>query len=687
MQGHTPSEVEGFLGARRVALIGASSGARDSWSFNARMTRSLLASSFDEVVLVTRDGDEIAGRATYRSLGEYRNGLAGDLCVLVVPRAQLVTSLESAVEAGWSRFLIITGQLSSDDRHLLSSLTPDTARVWGPNCVGFVVAEGNRRLMASDYTPNLRPGRARIAILSQSGGAVGALATMVEGLGSSVSHLLSVGEEVDVGSDDILHHLATSGDADGVILFVEEARRPERFLAALDACAASGVPVAIVKVGQTQRGRAVAQSHSGALVGDWHDFAAAAVARDVMMCSSLREGAGAMAAATVLRCRGPVGRRIAFFSSSGGSCALACDLAATNGLALAGLTTQTSDTLMELTDHRIEAPNPFDSADGGGTPKTLPTYLDAVGSDPTVDALVLIHGGALYGELIVDELTKERGQRRPTLAVWPGMPAVLRDRLLDDQVLVVDDLGDACRWLSLAADVPDDVELPLQVEDGVETASDDDDRWLSYADGLAVMDRFDIPTASSAVLHNASEIDELLQGGDTPFPVVVKGGNLRGHKARAGGVARNVVEAARLREVAATFIDKFDQAVVERQVPPGVEVLIATRDGAFGSTVTLGIGGVYADVLGNQMTMSLDASEEDFRSAIAGTLVGQVLASTGRPEAARAATADLVTIIGGLRRAMVSELLDTIELNPVIVGEEGVVACDIKARRKTGRTS
>ncbi len=150
---------EGFLEARRVALIGATSGERDMGSYNARMTRSLLASDFDEVVLVSRRESEIAGRRTVPAIGDY-GGEPGDLCVLVVPQGVLVATVDGCISAGWSRFLVITGQVEPANRETLGSMTPGVARIWGPNCTGFFVTQSNRRVMASDFEP---PWRTRAA--------------------------------------------------------------------------------------------------------------------------------------------------------------------------------------------------------------------------------------------------------------------------------------------------------------------------------------------------------------------------------------------------------------------------------------------------------------------------------------------------------------------------------------------
>ena len=392
----------GFLEARRVALIGATSGGRDMGSYNARMTRSVLASDFDEVVLVSRREAEIAGRRTVPAIGDYE-GEPGDLCVLVVPQGVLVATVEGCISAGWSHFLVISGQVEPANRETLRSMTPGVARIWGPNCTGFFVTQSNLRVMASDFEPPWRTGRRRVAVLGQSGGALGNIAVMAAGLGLNVSHVLSTGEEIDVGCEDLLSHIADRRTTDAAIVFVEEARRSLAFLAALDRCAAADIPVIVIKVGRNARARNSALSHSGALVGDWDEFRAATTAHGGIVCTSFREAAGvaAIAANTIGKRHGP---RTAVFTSSGGSGVLVCDLADQAGLELDVFSKRAVGTLTTLAKLGAREVNPFDSAQGGGTPSTLPAYLETVRAEAGIDTVMLLHSGTVYADFIARQL-------------------------------------------------------------------------------------------------------------------------------------------------------------------------------------------------------------------------------------------------------------------------------------------
>jgi acyl-CoA synthetase (NDP forming) len=672
MSNDTPPVAGDFLEAKRVAMIGATAGVRDSWSYNARMTRSLLRSSFDDVVLISRREAVIHGRKAHNHISDVPGG-EGDLCVVVVPHEILPATVADCAQAGWCRVLAITGQLDADDRKAIRAIVPSSARLWGPNCTGFVSVETNRRVMASDYEPVNRQGRRRIAVAGQSGGALNNIAVMAQSFGLNVSHVMSTGEELDLGIEDLLDHLAHSRSTDGVVLFVEQARRPEAFLQALDACAASEIPVMVLKIGRTRKAGAAAETHSGALVGDADEFDALVRQHGGIICDSFRELAG-VASVSVHSHRGP-GRRVAFFTSSGGTGALICDLAERHGLRFADLSPASSEVIGGLARSAIDSVNPFDSAVAGGTPKSLPQYLDAVTVDDNVDTMMLLHGGDVYGDLIADQLENHMASAKTLLAVWPGAPAKLRERLLDVGIAVLDDPGESCRWVGLAAG-------PASLSDEkphLLVAAPDPSAaiHLDYGEASRLLRKSGIDSPLQRYVESHGELDGVVAATDR-FPLFVKATSISGHKAITGGVRGGIRSHSELTEAAVKIMAKHGPIVIEEEAPPGVEVLLAVHDGPLGGIVVIGLGGAYADAFGKQVVLPARSDARTVAGAVAKSPIASVLAAwLGRdnlPEALiRVGVA--ATELGELCRV---EGLASIEVNPLIVSVTRAVACDVK---------
>jgi acyl-CoA synthetase (NDP forming) len=122
--------------------------------------------------------------------------------------------------------------------------------------------------------------------------------------------------------------------------------------------------------------------------------------------------------------------------------------------------------------------------------------------------------------------------------------------------------------------------------------------------------------------------------------------------------------------------------LVEEMVTGAVaEVLLGLcRDPVYGVTLTLGMGGVTAEVLADTVTLVLPVTEAQVLEAAKGLRLWPLLDGyRGRPRADMAAVAAMAVRLGALMLA--DESLEEIEINPVMVRETGAVAVDALVRR------
>jgi len=122
--------------------------------------------------------------------------------------------------------------------------------------------------------------------------------------------------------------------------------------------------------------------------------------------------------------------------------------------------------------------------------------------------------------------------------------------------------------------------------------------------------------------------------------------------------------------------------LVEEMVTGAVaEVLLGLRrDPVYGVTLTLGMGGVTAELLADTVTLVLPVTEDQVLDAARGLRLWPLLDGyRGRPRADMSAVADIAVRLGTLMLADAS--LEEIEINPVLVREKGAVAVDALIRR------
>ena len=111
------------------------------------------------------------------------------------------------------------------------------------------------------------------------------------------------------------------------------------------------------------------------------------------------------------------------------------------------------------------------------------------------------------------------------------------------------------------------------------------------------------------------------------------------------------------------------------------EILLGLRrDPIYGVSLTLGMGGVTAEVLADTVTLILPVTEVEVLTAMQGLRLWPLLDGyRGRARADMAAVAAMAVRLGGLMLA--DQSLEEIEINPILVRPEGAVAVDALIRK------
>ena len=154
---------------------------------------------------------------------------------------------------------------------------PHLLRLLGPNCIGLLSSP--TKLNAS--FAHINAGDGHLAFVSQSGALVTAVLDWADAQAIGFSHIVSLGEHLDVDFGDMLDYLATDVHTRAILLYIESIEAPRKFMSAARA-AARNKPVIVVKAGRSAQGQKAAASHTGALAGS-DDVYDAAIARAGML--------------------------------------------------------------------------------------------------------------------------------------------------------------------------------------------------------------------------------------------------------------------------------------------------------------------------------------------------------------------------------------------------------------------
>jgi acyl-CoA synthetase (NDP forming) len=199
-------------------------------------------------------------------------------------------------------------------------------------------------------------------------------------------------------------------------------------------------------------------------------------------------------------------------------------------------------------------------------------------------------------------------------------------------------------------------------------------RLLSEAEGKALLAKAGVAVPRSVTGETLAEVAGGAVGLHPPY--ALKGLGFA-HKTEAGAVRLGLTSLE-----GQVPIPGATGYLVEEMVTGAVaEVLLGLqRDPVYGVTLTLGMGGVTAEVLADTVTLVLPVTEAEVLEAARGLRLWPLLDGyRGRARADMAAVAEVAVRLGALMLG--DESLEEIEINPIMVRERGAVAVDALVRR------
>ncbi len=234
----------------------------------ARSEGALREANID-LFLVNPNRPRAHGVATYPSLTAIGQPIDALLC-LIGAEGTIATAAEArtcdaggmvAIAGGFAE----AGAAGTELQYRLVEACAGELALLGPNCNGFINLRSGARLTGA---PPICIPKGGASLITHSGGLINVIAAAVTERGGGFSHLISTGNEAALDMADCIEFLAEDANTQVICLAVETIRRPERFFEALGRAHAAGKPVVALKYGRSARGRQIATSHTGAVVGD-----------------------------------------------------------------------------------------------------------------------------------------------------------------------------------------------------------------------------------------------------------------------------------------------------------------------------------------------------------------------------------------------------------------------------------
>jgi acyl-CoA synthetase (NDP forming) len=678
-----------LLRPRSVAVVGAS--ARTDSLGEWALKNLGLGGYPGRIYPVNPNYDELQGHRCYASLADLPE--TPDLVIFAVGDQRIECSLDEAIAAGVPAAVLQSTLYLDDDsdpplrERVRAKIQASGMLVCGANGMGFYNVRDNVWTCGFDSTSHEASGN--VALISHSGSGMSGIIDCDERVRINVA--VSTGNELSVTMDEYLDFVLDLPETRVVGLFIETARNPGGFAAALAKAAERRIPIVALKVGRTEKSAALAVSHSGAMAGDDATYEALFDRYGVQRARDQDEFTTMLIMFAEMYPI-PAGGLVTLHDS-GGERQLLVDLADDADVPLTELTEKTIASLEEVLEPELPAVNPLDAWSRGGpdAAENITRCLTLMMQDPGTAVAGVIHDRAPAGKIYPSYLAYM--QRARTDSGKPVALVAARQGTGHDRAAVTSThagfpvLDGVSQFLVgvRALFAYRDFQLREPAAPG-EADQQIVERWrsrlatgvtLSEAESLALLTDFGVGTTAYELAN--SESDAVAAAVRVAYPVALKTakeGLL--HKSDEGGVVLGIQDEEQLRIAYEGMSHQLGDAVlVSSMAPTGVEMFLGVKhDPQYGPVVLIGSGGVLAETIADVQFALPPFDAAHARRCIDRLKLRPLLDGVrGRPAADIDAFCEAAARFSEMAAGL-GDVLAEVDVNPVIVHEDGAVAVD-----------
>ena len=703
-----------FFEPRTIAVIGAS---EKPHSIGGIVIRNLQEAGFPgRLWAVNRRGYEsVFEQPCVSRIAELPE--TPDLAVVCTPADTLPKVISRLGRIGVKAAVVLSGGAHLDEaeddkgsirERMLTAARESGLRVLGPECMGLIVP--GRRINASYASQPVKAGK--VAYLGQSGMLGNAMIDWAAGRGIGFSHLITVGDSVDVMLPDLIDYINQYAPTQAILLHLERIQDSLHFMTALRDASRNRLVLAI-KSGRTPQSDLSGMPPTPGIANRDVVFDAALSRAGVVRVNDSDELFDALM--TLSQMRPLKGDRLAIVSNGLGPAMLAIDKLISAGGTLASFSQETRAALRKG-DFDMSKPgeNPVDLG-GNATPERFVDALEIVAADPGVDAVLVVHAPTRLApsKVTAQALIANRKRfKRNLLTSWMGLEGALYARhecslagiptyvSPEKAVKAFMHMVDYQRVQALLQETPPSLpfsttpDIRARCRTLIEQARAEGREMLSHSETAQVLEAYGIPVASSRYVHTPEEAAAAARNLEGPWALkVVHDGNCRPfryrkhpHRISAGllqdlqdpqqvaeGLTRlghkvhEKLPPVKIREYCLQSMQRGKQSM---QICAGI-----TRDPVFGPLIVFGIGGYKVNILADRQV-----ALPPLNMTLAADVVGRTHAARLIREHSSDPERDLQRLCQLLVKLsqMASDLLELrgLELNPLLLNRDGVVAVD-----------
>ena len=548
----------------------------------------------------------------------------------------------------------------------------------GPNCYGFVNFFDRVALWPDQVTGKFI--NRGVAFIAQSGTI--AITVMGQRRSLPLGYVITLGNQQRLAAEDIIRFTAADERVSAIGLYLEQINDLSKFIDAVDFARSKGKPIVLIKAGRTQKARLVAQTHTGAMTGSDTFYDSLFERLGIARCENL---SSLVETLKILHFYGPLkSNKVLVLGASGGDMAMVSDLSRDYDLDFPPIPQIEYNALESSLGDRVKINNPLDiqvatwfdykklrkmfdvllrckfsliafmvdpqdetSADTESFDKAIEILLEAVRERNLVSKAALI--SSLPESL--SKLTREKCFENGVVPLQ-GLPESLEALHHSSKIKRIWD-----EWSIPKIFLPQNNEIPKKILNEYESKK------------LLAKHGFNIPKSYLVTSDKVLEVSKKIC-----YPIALKVSNPGIlHKTEVDAVKLNLKTEYEVEKALSEIEGYGDDFLVEEMITESVAefILGVTLDNQFGLTITVGVGGVFTELIEDKVTFFLPVSREQIICKISELKIYKILKgwrgrSIGDIES-------LIESVGNLANFVenYSDSLVDCEINPLIVRSVG----------------
>jgi acyl-CoA synthetase (NDP forming) len=549
--------------------------------------------------------------------------------------------------------------------------------ILGPNCYGMINALDGVSLWPDQH--GCVPVDRGVAILTQSSNIAINLTMQQRGL--PIAFVVTCGNQAQLSEAQIADALLDDPRVTAIGLHIEGFGDLPAWQALSRKAHTKGIPLVALKVGKSIEARNATISHTASLAGS--DAGANALLEHLGI-ARVDDLPTLLETLKILHVAGPLpSGQIASISCSGGEASLIADMAHDTTLTFPPLTKPQETRLLAALGPKVALANPLD----------YHTYIwrDVAAMTRAFSAMIVPEIAITFlivdfprgdicdpsdWECVIQSALDTRAATGGTIAMVSTLPELMPEhvarRLMAGGIIPMGGIRAALAATEAAhqrAPSPADLIVPSKSMPA-ETISEADAKRALQKAGVTV------PKLLTGDLETLAKHADIQHG-----PFVLKSTGVA-HKSEVGGVALSLTSGDAVRQAgakmsSATFI------LEEMIADPVAEILIGVvKDPAHGFVITIGAGGLFAELLKDTASILMPASRDHFKQTLNRLKLSKIFNGyRNQPAGNIDALLDAVEAIQSYVLANL-DTIEEVEVNPFILTQTRAVAADALIRKR-----